>query len=394
MSSLRRSPTFRGRQTDPGRSSGPARATTEPSRARASSRRAAKPVASIEAALLDAGVSPDTVGYVEAHGTGARGSAIRWRSPRLGGVPPPPHRRLLRDRLVVKANVGHLRCAAGVTSLIRPARARTGRRCRSPRTSSARIRWIDFDASPFRASRPRSDRGRDAPTRGRVVVRVRRLQRPRRARGGAGEARGPFRAAVHLLPVSARTEAAHRRRRGAARRPGRPRQTLAGRRRRAHAAGRASAFAHRDPASSRRRSAPRRSDAARALARDRAPGNASPVSCSGPGDRSASARARPLRERERRCSARSSTSALTRRARSSASTCARSWLHRRGEALEGGGGPSQTANAARAVRARVRDGAPPDVVGRRPAAIQKLATCWARSSPRAWPACSPARGTR
>ena len=86
--------------------------------------------AAIEAALREAGIAPDTIGYVEAHGTGTLlGDPVEVAA--LTGV----YRRHT-DRIgycslgSVKANVGHLRCAAGVTSLIKaasPCRTASGR---------------------------------------------------------------------------------------------------------------------------------------------------------------------------------------------------------------------------------------------------------------------------
>src|SRR6185369_10348539 len=70
-------------------------------------------------ALEDAGVTPDTIGYVEAHGTATRlGDPIEVQA--LTEV----YRRWT-DRKgfcsigSVKGNVGHLRSAAGVVSLIK-----------------------------------------------------------------------------------------------------------------------------------------------------------------------------------------------------------------------------------------------------------------------------------
>ncbi len=76
-------------------------------------------IAAIEAALRDAGISPDSIGYVEAHGTGTRlGDPVEVAA--LTEVYRRHTRRTGYCSLgSVKANVGHLRCGAGVTSLIK-----------------------------------------------------------------------------------------------------------------------------------------------------------------------------------------------------------------------------------------------------------------------------------
>ena len=105
--------------------------------------------AAIEAALREAGIAPDTIGYVEAHGTGTLlGDPVEVAA--LTGV----YRRHT-DRIgycslgSVKANVGHLRCAAGVTSLIKAALALSNG-VRPPLANLERPNpRIDFAASPF-----------------------------------------------------------------------------------------------------------------------------------------------------------------------------------------------------------------------------------------------------
>ena len=105
--------------------------------------------AAIEAALREAGIAPDTIGYVEAHGTGTLlGDPVEVAA--LTGV----YRRHT-DRIgycslgSVKANVGHLRCAAGVTSLIKACLALSNG-VRPPLANLERPNpRIDFAGSPF-----------------------------------------------------------------------------------------------------------------------------------------------------------------------------------------------------------------------------------------------------
>ena len=77
----------------------------------------------LRAALVNAGVRPDQVGYIEAHGTGTSlGDPIELRA--LGAVFAPE--RSAGDRLLVgsvKTNIGHLDSAAGVAGVIKVALA-------------------------------------------------------------------------------------------------------------------------------------------------------------------------------------------------------------------------------------------------------------------------------
>jgi acyl transferase domain-containing protein/D-arabinose 1-dehydrogenase-like Zn-dependent alcohol dehydrogenase/acyl carrier protein len=106
-------------------------------------------LAAIEAALRDAGISPETIGYVEAHGTGtllgdpvevaALTEVYRRYSARTGYC----------SLGSVKANVGHLRCAAGVVSFIKACLA-LSHGIRPPLANLERPNpLIDFAASPF-----------------------------------------------------------------------------------------------------------------------------------------------------------------------------------------------------------------------------------------------------
>ena len=110
-------------------------------------------IAAIEAALADARVSAETLGYVEAHGTGTRlGDPIEFAA--LAEV---FRRRGARAAACslgsIKANVGHLRCAAGVASLIKTCLA-LSHRVVPPLANFERLNpGIDLDASPFRIDR-------------------------------------------------------------------------------------------------------------------------------------------------------------------------------------------------------------------------------------------------
>lgn len=171
-------------------------------------------VAAIEHALARAGISPATIGYVEAHGTGTRlGDPVevaaltevyrRWTS-RTGYC----------SLGSVKGNVGHLRTASGVASLVKACLA-LEHRARPPLANFSRPNpRVDFDASPFVVHAE----ARDWPA----------GAEPRRAAvssfgfGGANahlvleehrpSSRPASRRSVHLLPLSARTPAALARR--------------------------------------------------------------------------------------------------------------------------------------------------------------------------------------
>ena len=106
-------------------------------------------IAAIEAALADARVSPETIGYVEAHGTGTRlGDPVE-----VAALSQVYRRAVQRARGCalgsVKANVGHLRSAAGVASLIKACLA-LERRTLPPLANFERPNpRIDFDSGPF-----------------------------------------------------------------------------------------------------------------------------------------------------------------------------------------------------------------------------------------------------
>jgi phthiocerol/phenolphthiocerol synthesis type-I polyketide synthase E len=106
-------------------------------------------IAAIEAALRDSGISPETIGYVEAHGT-----ATLLGDPVEVAALTEVYRRYT-DRTgfcslgSVKANVGHLRCGAGVASFIKACLA-LSRGIRPPLANLDRPNpRIDFASSPF-----------------------------------------------------------------------------------------------------------------------------------------------------------------------------------------------------------------------------------------------------
>jgi acyl transferase domain-containing protein/NADPH:quinone reductase-like Zn-dependent oxidoreductase/acyl carrier protein len=171
-------------------------------------------VAAIEAALRDAGISPETIGYVEAHGTGTLlGDPVEVAA--LAEV----YRRHTARRGYcslgsVKANVGHLRSAAGVTSFIKACLA-LSHHVLPPLANLDRPNpRIDFDASPFvvhgdarpwaAGLMPRRAAVSSFAFGGSNVHVILEEHRPTPPR--------PSTRRTHLLVVSARTEAALRRR--------------------------------------------------------------------------------------------------------------------------------------------------------------------------------------
>ncbi|CAG0974770.1 phthiocerol/phenolphthiocerol synthesis type-I polyketide synthase C [Burkholderiales bacterium] len=173
-------------------------------------------IIAIEAALRDAGVSPDTIGYVEAHGTGTRlGDPVE-----VAALTEVYRRHTGRTGFCslgsVKGNVGHLRCGAGVASLIKACLA-LEHRTLPPLANFGRPNpRIDFAGSPFfvHADARRWDAG-SAPRRAAVssfgfggsnVHVVLEEHRPEPSR--------PSSRGMPLLPVSARSQSALARRVG------------------------------------------------------------------------------------------------------------------------------------------------------------------------------------
>lgn len=167
-------------------------------------------IQAIEAALSDAGISPETIGYVEAHGTGTRlGDPVE-----VAALVEVFRRHTSRSGFCsigsVKANVGHLRCAAGVTSLIKACLALSHQTLPPLANFERPNPRIDFDASPFRVhSDARPWVAGQAPRRAAISSfgfggsNVHLVLEEHRAPPPARSARR-----VHVLPVSARTDAA------------------------------------------------------------------------------------------------------------------------------------------------------------------------------------------
>lgn len=167
-------------------------------------------VGAIERALDAARVSPRTVGYVEAHGTGTRlGDPIE-----VAALTEVYRRHTSRTGYCslgsVKANVGHLRTAAGVASFIKACLA-LEHRTRPPLANFERPNpRVDFEASPFVVHTDARDwPDGDSPRRAAVSsfgfgganAHLILEEAPRR------RARSSTRR-FHLLPLSARTPAA------------------------------------------------------------------------------------------------------------------------------------------------------------------------------------------
>ncbi len=111
----------------------------------------------IAAALAAAGVSPESVGYVEAHGSGTPlGDPIEVAA--LNQVFGRGTRRAGSSLLgSVKTNVGHLDAAAGVTGLIKTALALEHRQIPPSLHFTAPNPAIDFAAGPFRVAERLTD---------------------------------------------------------------------------------------------------------------------------------------------------------------------------------------------------------------------------------------------
>jgi amino acid adenylation domain-containing protein len=161
----------------------------------------------ISGALARAGVSPDSIQLLEAHGTGTNlGDPIEFGALRkvFGGPRPDGSRCALGS---LKTNIGHLDSAAGVAGLIKVVEALKHRQMPPMLHASAPSRKIDFADSPFYLIGELADWPADgAPRRAGVssfgvggtnvhaVVEEAPAQAPRPASGGA-----------QLLPLSAKS---------------------------------------------------------------------------------------------------------------------------------------------------------------------------------------------
>ena len=121
-------------------------------------------VAAIAAALADAGVPPDTIGYVEAHGT-----ATRLGDPaEVAALVEVYRRHTNRSGFAslgsVKGNIGHTRCGAGVASVIKACLALSHRTIPPLANFATPNPRIDFAHGPFVVDAQRSGTGggRDA----------------------------------------------------------------------------------------------------------------------------------------------------------------------------------------------------------------------------------------
>jgi amino acid adenylation domain-containing protein len=157
-----------------------------------------------------AGVSPDTIGLLEAHGTGTNlGDPIELGALRkvFGGPRPDGTRCALGS---VKSNVGHLDAASGVTGLIKVVAALKHRKLPPTLHAAVPTRKVDFADSPFQLHQELADWPADgAPRRagvsafgvGGTNAHVIVEEAPADIAVESGTAAAP-----QLLPVSARSE--------------------------------------------------------------------------------------------------------------------------------------------------------------------------------------------
>ena len=145
-------------------------------------------------AYQDAGFSPATVGYVEAHGTATtvgdvvEVGALRKLFEEAGWTPRDGARTALGS---VKANIGHTMSASGIAGLIKAALALHHRKLPPQPGVSEENPRLELGTGPFFL--PRSEMAWEAngasTARRRELVRLRRHQRAPRAGGGAGAPR-------------------------------------------------------------------------------------------------------------------------------------------------------------------------------------------------------------
>ncbi|MGF1660862.1 MAG: SDR family NAD(P)-dependent oxidoreductase [Kineosporiaceae bacterium] len=121
----------------------------------------------VEAALVAAGVRPEEVSYVEAHGTATElGDPMEVAALTAAFGPGPPRGSVVLGS--VKPNVGHLDRASGVTGLIKVVQSLRHGRLPGTRNFVTPNREIDFGGSPFRVTAESTDWPAD-PTRPRIA---------------------------------------------------------------------------------------------------------------------------------------------------------------------------------------------------------------------------------
>jgi amino acid adenylation domain-containing protein/thioester reductase-like protein len=106
----------------------------------------------IQTALNDAGVAPQTITYIEAHGTGTRlGDPIEVNGLKqaLAATDGAGHRRPYCGLGSVKSNIGHAEAAAGIAGLIKTALALTYRKIPGMPHFTTLNPHIDLKRSPF-----------------------------------------------------------------------------------------------------------------------------------------------------------------------------------------------------------------------------------------------------
>jgi acyl transferase domain-containing protein len=171
----------------------------------------------IAEALANAGVAPDTIGYIEAHGTGtAIGDPIEVRAlAKAFGAQ--TERRDFCALGSVKGNVGHLDAAAGVAGLIKTVLALKHRTLPPSLHYERPNPEIAFETTPFYVSaHPREWPADETPRRagvsafgvGGTNAHVVLEEAPTRARTDAPLIASEPVPVWHLLPLSARTESA------------------------------------------------------------------------------------------------------------------------------------------------------------------------------------------
>lgn len=168
----------------------------------------------IRTALADAGLEPEAIDYIEAHGTGTPlGDPIEFEALRQVFGPRAQGQELLLGS--VKSNIGHTEAAAGIAGVIKVILALQHRRLPASLHFATPNRHIDWAAAPIRVTGDAVDwPGRDRPraagvssfglsgTNAHVVV----VESPAVPQPASAEESRP----VHILPLSAATAPALR----------------------------------------------------------------------------------------------------------------------------------------------------------------------------------------